>query len=117
MKLSAATARCRFLCALAAVALLVAALAPAPAAAADPYEIDVILSLSGPFAFLGNAAKALRTLEPLVNAQGRIDGRPIRFAIQDDQSQPAVAVQLANGIIAKHVALMLGPTYAASCLP
>ena len=117
MKLSAAMARCRFLCALAAATLLAGSLAPAPAAAADPYQIDVILSLSGPFAFLGTAeAKSLQTLEPLVNAQGGIDGRPVHFAIEDDQSQPAVAVQLANGIIAKHGPLMLGPTYAASCL-
>jgi branched-chain amino acid transport system substrate-binding protein len=36
--------------------------------------------------------------------------------IADDQSQPAMAVQLANGIIAKNVPLILGPTYVASCL-
>jgi branched-chain amino acid transport system substrate-binding protein len=116
MKLSAATTAHRFLSVLAVAAVLATA-AAAPAGAADPYEIDAILSLSGPFAFLGTAeAKSLQTLEPLINAQGGIGGRPVRFVIADDQSQPAVAVQLANGIIAKHVPLMLGPTYAASCL-
>ncbi len=88
-----------------------------PAGAAEPYEIDAILSLTGPFAFLGTAeAASLRTLEPLINKAGGIDGRPVHFAIADDGSQPAVAVQLANAIVAKHVPLMLGPTYAASCL-
>ncbi len=91
--------------------------APAAPAAGEPYQIDVILSLTGPFSFLGNAeAASLRALEPLVNAEGGINGQPVHFAIQDDQSQPAVAVQLTNAIIAKHPAVMLGPTYSASCL-
>jgi branched-chain amino acid transport system substrate-binding protein len=117
MKLSAAHRLRRPLVALAATALLWAPLGFRPAAAADTYEIDAILSLTGPFAFLGTAeAASLRTLEPLINKNGGIDGRPVHFNIQDDSSQPPVAVQLANGIIAKHVAVMLGPTYSASCL-
>jgi branched-chain amino acid transport system substrate-binding protein len=92
-------------------------LTPVAARAAEPYEINAILSLTGTFAFLGTAeAKSLQTLEPLVNKAGGINGQPIHFNIQDDQSQPAVAVQLANAIIAKHVPVMLGPTYVASCL-
>lgn len=99
---------------------VIAALAlavPRPAPGAEPYEIDAILSLTGPISFLGNAeAFSLRTLEPIINASGGIGGRPVHFAIQDDASQPAVAVQLANGIIAKHPPVILGPTYVASCL-
>jgi len=107
----------RLLGTLAVAALLGGMLTPVAAQAADPYEIDAILSLTGTFAFLGNAeAKSLQTLEPLLNKQGGINGRPVHFNIQDDQSQPATAVQLANGIIAKHPAVMLGPTYVASCL-
>jgi len=98
-------------------ALISGVLAPVAAQAADPYEINAILSLTGTFAFLGTAeAAALRTLEPLLNKQGGINGQPVHFNIQDDQSQPAVAVQLANAIIAKKVPVMLGPTYVASCL-
>ncbi len=101
-------------------AVLAMALAPFPssiARAAEPYEIDAILSLTGPFAFLGKAeATSLTTLEPIVNKRGGINGRPVHFVIHDDQSAPAVAVQLANAIIAKHVPVMLGPTYVASCL-
>jgi branched-chain amino acid transport system substrate-binding protein len=107
----------RLLGTLAATALLSAVLTPVAARAADTYEINAILSLTGTFAFLGTAeAASLRTLEPLVNKNGGIDGQPIHFNIHDDQSQPAVAVQLANAIIAKNVPVMLGPTYVASCL-
>jgi branched-chain amino acid transport system substrate-binding protein len=107
----------RALGALALTGLLCGAIAPAAARAAEPYEINAILSLTGTFAFLGTAeAKSLETLEPLINKQGGINGQPVHFNIQDDQSQPAVAVQLANGIVAKHVPVMLGPTYVASCL-
>jgi branched-chain amino acid transport system substrate-binding protein len=107
----------RLIGALAISALFSGLLTPVAAQAADPYEINVILSLTGTFAFLGTAeAASLRTLEPLLNKQGGINGQPIHFNIQDDQSQPAVAVQLANAIIAKKVPVMLGPTYVASCL-
>lgn len=109
-----ATARVSALCA---VLALLSPLAPTPVPAADPYVIDAILSLTGPISFLGNSeALALRTLEPIINKSGGINGRPVHFEIADDASQPAVAVQLANGIIAKHVPVMLGPTFVASCL-
>jgi branched-chain amino acid transport system substrate-binding protein len=111
------SARIRRLAApLVAAVLLVPAIA-APARAADPYQMYAILSLTGPFAFLGNSeATALRTAEAVANKQGGIAGRPIAITIMDDSSQPAVAVQLANSIIAKHVPVMFGPTYVASCL-
>jgi len=101
--------------------LLVAALFTlglgAPASAAEPYDMYAILSLTGPFAFLGNSeATALRTAQNVLNAEGGINGQPVQITIMDDASQPAVAVQLANSIIAKHVPVMFGPTYVASCL-
>ncbi len=102
----------------AAAAALATALVPAlPAGAAEPYEMYAILSLTGPFAFLGNSeATSLRTVESVVNKQGGIHGQPIHINIADDASQPAVAVQLANAIIERHVPVMFGPTYVASCL-
>jgi branched-chain amino acid transport system substrate-binding protein len=100
-----------------AAAVLLASLAAVPARAADPYEMYAILSLTGPFAFLGNSeATALRTAQGVANKQGGINGHPIEITIMDDASQPAVAVQLANSIIGKHVPVMFGPTYVASCL-
>lgn len=82
-----------------------------------PYEINTILALTGPAAFIGGSEqKALVILEELVNKSGGIKGRPIRFAIVDDQSNPAVSVQLVNGLIAKKAQLILGPSFTATCL-
>jgi branched-chain amino acid transport system substrate-binding protein len=87
------------------------------ARAAEPYTIYAILSLTGPIALIGNDQKAsLDAIESIVNKGGGINGTPIHFIVQDDQSQPAVAVQLANAIIAKNPPVLLGPTYVASCL-
>lgn len=103
--------------ALAAVAALVIPLQPTPSRAADPFEINVIVSLTGPFAFIGSAeAASVRAIETLVNKEGGIKGQPVKMVIVDDQSQPATAVQLASAIIAKKPNVMLGPTYLASCL-
>jgi branched-chain amino acid transport system substrate-binding protein len=100
---------------LAALALIAAPLTPARAA--EPFEIDVILSLTGAFAFLGTAeAASLHALEPLINQEGGINGQPIHFNIHDDQTSPATAVQLASAIIAKKPALILGPANLSSCL-
>jgi branched-chain amino acid transport system substrate-binding protein len=103
--------------AVAAAVLIAGMSASVPARAADPYTIDVILSLTGAFAFLGTAeGESLKTLETLINKEGGIKGQPVHFNLLDDQTSPAVAVQLANGIIAKHPPVMLGPTFLASCL-
>jgi branched-chain amino acid transport system substrate-binding protein len=81
-----------------------------------PYEIDAILSLTGPGAFLAKAqATSLGVLEQYVNKQGGIKGRPIKFAIADDQSTPAVAVQLLNAAVARKAAVVLGSSIAATC--
>ena len=92
-------------------------LGSAPVRAAEPYDIYAIISLTGPLALLGADEQAsLKIVESIVNKGGGINGRPIRFVISDDQSQPAVAVQLANGIIAKGVPILFGPSYTPSCL-
>lgn len=85
-------------------------------AAEPPYEINVILPLTGYGAFLGKEEQvALRVIEERVNKAGGIRGRPVKFAIQDTQSNPQVAVQLANGIIAKKAPFFLGSTIVADC--
>jgi branched-chain amino acid transport system substrate-binding protein len=93
-------------------------LAPRPPASAQaaPVEITTILALTGPAAFIGgNEQKALAVLEALVNKSGGIKGRPVHFAIVDDQSNPTVSVQLVNGFVEKKVPLILGPSFTATC--
>lgn len=100
-----------------AVALvLVAAALPKAAPAADPFEIDAILPLTGQAAFIGKAsAEGLKAAESLVNKAGGIGGRPVTFVIQDDQSNPANDVQLANALIAKKVPIIMGSALVANC--
>ena len=97
---------------------LAAVLATLPLAgtAADPYQIDAMLSLTGGGSFTGHdMSQSLAALEDYVNHSGGIAGRPLKFVIHDDQTQPATAVQIFNEIAAKHPAVMLGPAIAATC--
>lgn len=97
-------------------AVVLGAAGGGPARAAEPYDINVILSLSGQGAFVGRSqAQAVGAAEGLINRAGGINGRPVRLVIQDDQTDPALAVQLYNGILAKHVPVVLGPGFAAPC--
>ena len=82
-----------------------------------PFELNVILALTGPAAFIGKSEQqSLQLIEGIINKAGGINGRPIRFVITDDQSNPQVSVQLANGLIAKNVPVILGPTFTSTCL-
>jgi branched-chain amino acid transport system substrate-binding protein len=95
---------------------LFAAGIPLATAAADPYEINVVLPLTGSVALLGNAvAKSLGLVEENVNKAGGISGRPVKFVIGDDQSNPSTAVQLVNRIIAAKAPVMIGPSLNATC--
>ena len=88
-----------------------------PARSAEaPYEIAVILSLTGQGAFIGKSNQdVLGAFETSVNKAGGIKGQPIHFVYADDQSTPQVAVQLASALIAKGVPVILGPTITATC--
>jgi len=101
------------------VSLLVLALAlgPVAGAAADaPYEINVVLSLTGGASFLGTKeADSLRALEAHVNATGGINGRPVTFAIHDDQTNAQLTLQLFSQLTAQKVPLIFGPTLTALC--
>ncbi len=92
------------------------ALIPLASRAADPYVINVILPLTGPASFIGSEeGQALAVVEETVNKSGGIRGRPIHFAIVDDQSNPQVTVQLTNQIMAKKVPFFLGSSFTATC--
>lgn len=89
---------------------------PVAAPAADPYEINVVLSTTGSIAFLGKSiADALALVEENVNKTGGIQGRQVKFTVLDDASAPANAVQLANKIVAAKPAVMLGTSLNATC--
>jgi branched-chain amino acid transport system substrate-binding protein len=93
---------------LVAVAFVLGLTGPAPAQT-KPYTVDVILSLTGSAASLGQDEQtALNVYEKLVNRQGGIRGTPIHFEIVDDQSNAATAVQLASNILARHPAVVMG---------
>jgi len=88
---------------------------PAPAVAAT-YTIDMILPLTGPAAFAGKSQEeAARVYEAVVNKSGGIHGQQLHFEIHDDQTNPTVAVQLANDILQKHPVVVLGPSVTATC--
>jgi len=87
-----------------------------PAAAADPYNIDVILPITGTFAFVGAThQKELTELEAMVNKQGGIQGRPVHFVFHDDTSNPATSLQIATAAIAAKPAVVLGSSLGALC--
>src|SRR5579875_1126582 len=84
--------------------------------AAEPYVMNAILPQTGSESFLGKEeANALQVMEQMVNKQGGIRGTPIHFVIQADQSSPALAVQLANSIIAKKAPVIFGSSSVAVC--
>ena len=86
------------------------------ARAVEPYDIHVILPLTGNGAFLGQGHRdSLDTLAEIVNKSNGIDGRPLHFVYHDDQSNPQVSVQLATEIIAQKPAVILGSSLVAMC--
>lgn len=77
------------------------------------FTIDVILSLTGSAAPLGqDEAAALVAYERLANRSGGLRGQPIHFEILDDQSNPATAVALLGPVLAQNPAVVLGATIA-----
>jgi branched-chain amino acid transport system substrate-binding protein len=82
----------------------------------EPYEINAILGVTGSSSFVGHAQQAaLGALAASVNADGGIKGRPVRFAISDNQSNPQLTIQLTNAAIAKKAPLLLVSGLLASC--
>ena len=106
------------------VALLLVAAFPTNAAAAnraptlEPYEINAIIPLTGPGAFLGSSyVNGFKALELLVNSTGGIQGHPLKYVTADTQSNGQVDLQLVNGLIAKRVPVFIDGAPANVCLP
>jgi branched-chain amino acid transport system substrate-binding protein len=84
-------------------------------AADQPITIPVILPLTGPGAFIGQThQKSLQILEGVVNKDGGVNGRPVKFDFLDDQSSPQVAKQLASQD-QSGLPVVLGSALAAMC--
>jgi branched-chain amino acid transport system substrate-binding protein len=101
-----------------ALALLVALALSQPTAVrgAEPFELYAISELTGSAGFVGkNEVIALQAFENQLNASGGIGGRPLKFVVQDAASNPQVAVQLTNQLIAQKVNLILGASLASTC--
>ena len=83
---------------------------------AGPIDIPVVLPLTGGAAFLGQGERAaLQIAERTINAEGGINGTPLRFVFNDDQSSPQVAVQHASTIRAANPPIVLGSAIVAMC--
>jgi branched-chain amino acid transport system substrate-binding protein len=98
-------------------AAIIAALSIAPCAAAeDTRDIDIVMPLTGSGSFLGKGEQvALQLAEKFINDTGGIHGQQLHLNFHDDQSSPQVAVQLANGILASHAAVVIGSSLVAMC--
>lgn len=100
-----------------AVGLALFAQSARPARAADPYEINVVVPLSGGAAFVGQGQR--QTLEALaisVNKSGGIQKRDLHFVFHDDQSSPQVAVQLTKAALQNHPSVIMGSSIVGMCL-
>lgn len=85
-------------------------------AAGEPVTVPVLISLTGPFALVGNAQKlALETLAKTVNESGGVNGRTLQFDFLDDATNTANTIQLANQLIARKAPVVIGPSFVATC--
>ncbi len=57
----------------------------------------------------------MQLLEGLINRTGGIGGRPVKFVIADDTSNPQVALQLAQGVMQQKAPVLIGPGLVATC--
>ena len=92
--------------------LLAVFIAPAGAAvkpSGAPVTIGAILSITGPYAPLGEPERnAIQIAVADVNATGGINGRPLQVTILDDESKADTAQQLATQLIGQKVAAIIG---------
>jgi branched-chain amino acid transport system substrate-binding protein len=104
---------------LTAAVVLALACAPVrlPAETPAPYTIQAILSLTGASGFLGQSEeRSLRIEIAAINKAGGLHGQPLALNVMDDQSNPQLAVQLTNSVIASKTAVLLGPGFTPTCL-
>jgi branched-chain amino acid transport system substrate-binding protein len=81
-------------------------------ATGEPYRIGAVLSLSGPYAGLGEPEKNAIEMEvEAINAAGGINGRPIEVIIEDDATDEAQSVSATTKLIEQdEVLAIMGAT-------
>lgn len=80
----------------------------------DPYRIGVLTAQTGAASWLGDGElKAANMVADQVNAQGGIDGHPIKIIAYDTASGPEQAVKGAGKLIGEGVIAILGPSVVA----
>ena len=93
--------------------LFLALLAPAigPAEAQQPIRIGVSVGLTGSYAALGqNQKRGHELCVRHLNEKGGVLGRKLELRVEDDQSQPSVAVRIYEKLLAQdRVEAVLGP--------
>jgi branched-chain amino acid transport system substrate-binding protein len=100
----------------AAAALVSWAQGQAPSRAADAFDIDVVLPLTGGASFLGQGQKAaLDSLAASLAAKSGDDGLALRFVYHDDQTSPQVAVQLTSAVLQKNPSVVIGSSVVGTC--
>jgi branched-chain amino acid transport system substrate-binding protein len=98
------------LCVLASTTML------APAAVAEePINVGAVLSITGPGAGIGVPERnGVLLAQKVINAKGGIGGRQLNITVEDDASNPDVAITKANDLIyTKKVVALIGATQTA----
>ena len=90
-------------------AFALAAASPAPALAqGDAYVIGASAAMTGPAsATYAPVIEAMKAYLDHVNAQGGINGRPVRVIVQDDGAEPSKAAANAKKLLSQDKVLML----------
>lgn len=80
----------------------------------EPYAIGVLAAQTGPASWLGDGeVKAANMVAEHVNAQGGIDGHPIKIVFYDSASSPEQAVKGASKLKGEGVLAIIGPSVVA----
>lgn len=86
------------------------------ATSGQPYDVQVILPITGSAGFLGAGEKASMDLEQgVINAGNGIGGRPVHFVYHDDQSSPQLAVQIINQLMSSDPRIIIGSALVSLC--
>lgn len=84
-------------------------------AAGAPIKVGAVVGETGPADF-SSAAKAAAAYFACVNANGGIDGRPIKYLVEDDKWDPPTAGRVARKLVEdEEVVAMVGSTSFVEC--